>query len=153
MRNEFMPSDGRKELGTLVLFVVALLVLSMLMGCKRLENVTRSELHGSYAHRTDTAHVYHKDSIVLRDSVFTTVYTKGDTVYNVSRYYRYDTKWQDRVSYEQHTDTLVLVDSVRVSVPVVTEKKVVAGWAWTVMLSEALAVGAIIAVWWYRRKH
>lgn len=123
----------------------------MLTGCKT-KVVTVPETHTSYIHRADTTHVYHRDSIYRRDSIFTTVYVAGDTVYNVEHFYHYDTQWRDRVTYQLHTDTLLRVDSVSVAVPVVTEKKVVHGWAWTVMLVETLASGVAVAIWWYRRK-
>lgn len=132
-------------------WMMAAAAACMLTGCKT-KVVTVPEAHTSYLHSTDTAHVYHRDSIYRKDSVFTTVYVAGDTVYNVAHFYHWNTDWKDHVVYRTRTDTLLRVDSVSVAVPVVTEKKVVPGWAWTVMLAEALVVGAMIFVWWYKWK-
>ena len=69
--------------------------------------------------RTDTVQVFthHRDSIVHRDSVFTHVYEKGDTVYSITE--RWNVRYIDRV----HTDTVYKARSVEQSQKEIKEKE------------------------------
>lgn len=150
MKNEESNRDFWNDLVALLIAVAATIAMGLLTSC-RAKVVTVPEVHTSYVRTVDTAHVYHRDSVYRRDSVYTTVYVEGDTVYRVAHFYHWNTDWKDRISYKVRTDTVVRVDSVSVAVPVVKEKKVVPGWAWTLLVAEALAAGCGVVVWWYRR--
>lgn len=71
------------------------LMLALLTGCKTVEQ-EHIEV------RTDTVRVicHHRDSVVHRDSVFTHVYEKGDTVYSITE--RWNVHYIDRT----RTDTV-----------------------------------------------
>lgn len=150
-------NNFKNDLLFLLAVVATVILIGLLTSC-RTKYVTVPELHTSYIHSTDTAHVYHRDSIYRRDSVFTTIYTEGDTVYKVAHFYHYDTRWKDRVTYQSHTDTLLRVDSVSVPYPIKAELTksqqryiTIGKWACGV------GVGVVIilltsAIWWYRKK-
>lgn len=132
-------------------------LLSLLVGCKT-KVVTVPEVHTSYIHSTDTAHVYHRDSIYRKDSVFTTVYAAGDTVYKVAHFYHYDTQWKDRVAYQSRSDTVLRTDTVTVVRPVEAElskaqRRYATIGKWACGVGLATVVGLVVTlIWWYRRK-
>ncbi len=88
------------------------LMLALLTGCKTVEQ-EHIEV------RTDTVQVFthHRDSIVHRDSVFTHVYEKGDTVYSITE--RWNVRYIDRV----HTDTVYKARSVEQNQKEIKEKE------------------------------
>lgn len=147
--------DFRNDLVALLIAVAMTIAFGLLTSCKT-KYVSVPEIHTSNIHTTDTAHVYHRDSIYMRDSVFTTVYINGDTVYNVAHHYHYNTQWRDRVTYQSHSDTLRQTDTITVVKPVVAELSKTQRRLITVgKLALGIGVAVIMlaaAVRWYRRK-
>ena len=62
---------------TLLGFLVAIAICAMLPSCKRVEYVTVPEYHSD----TITTLKLQRDSVYVKDSVYVTKETKGDTVY------------------------------------------------------------------------
>lgn len=91
------------KIGRLVTFVAVLLLAS----CKQVEYI--------HTHTNDT--IYNEnvriDSVMLTDSVFLRVYTKGDTVYSE----KVKVVYRDRYKYVYDTTYISRVDTVRVPVP------------------------------------
>ena len=103
-------------LGQVLWLAVAVAVCFLMGGCKT-KYVTVPEYHNVYVEKHDT--LITRDSIYEKDSIY--VVRNGDTVtaYRDRIYYR--DRWRDKIVYRDSIKT----DSVRVPVPVVTNK---VGW-------------------------
>ena len=103
-------------LGQVLWLAVALAVCFLMGGCKT-KYVTVPEYHNVYVEKHDT--LITRDSIYEKDSIY--IVKNGDTVtaYRDRIYYR--DRWRDKIVYRDSIKT----DSVRVPVPVVTNK---VGW-------------------------
>ena len=103
-------------LGQVLWLAVALAVCFLMGGCKT-KYVTVPEYHNVYVEKHDT--LITRDSIYEKDSIY--IVRSGDTVtaYRDRIYYR--DRWRDKIMYRDSIKT----DSVRVPVPVVTNK---VGW-------------------------
>ena len=103
-------------LGQVLWLAVAVAVCFLMGGCKT-KYVTVPEYHNVYVEKHDT--LIARDSIYEKDSIY--IVKNGDTVtaYRDRIYYR--DRWRDKIVYRDSIKT----DSVRVSVPVVTNK---VGW-------------------------
>lgn len=103
-------------LGQVLWLAVAVAVCFLMGGCKT-KYVTVPEYHNVYVEKHDT--LITRDSIYEKDSIY--VVKNGDTVtaYRDRIYYR--DRWRDKIVYRDSIKT----DSVRVPVPVVTNK---VGW-------------------------
>ena len=103
-------------LGQILWLAVAVAVCFLMGGCKT-KYVTVPEYHNVYVEKHDT--LIARDSIYEKDSIY--IVKNGDTVtaYRDRIYYR--DRWRDKIVYRDSIKT----DSVRVPVPVVTNK---VGW-------------------------
>ena len=103
-------------LGQVLWLAVAVAVCFLMGGCKT-KYVTVPEYHNVYVEKHDT--LITRDSIYEKDSIY--IVKNGDTVtaYRDRIYYR--DRWRDKIVYRDSIKT----DSVRVPVPVVTNK---VGW-------------------------
>lgn len=103
-------------LGQVLWLAVAVAVCFLMGGCKT-KYVTVPEYHNVYVEKHDT--LIARDSIYEKDSIY--IVKNGDTVtaYRDRIYYR--DRWRDKIVYRDSIKT----DSVRVPVPVVTNK---VGW-------------------------
>jgi hypothetical protein len=99
-----------------MVFLLGLMLLGMLTSC-RTKYVAVPEYHNVYVEKHDT--LIARDSIYEKDSIY--IVKNGDTVtaYRDRIYYR--DRWRDKIVYRDSIKT----DSVRVPVPVVTNK---VGW-------------------------
>lgn len=103
-------------LGQVLWLAVAVAVCFLMGGCKT-KYVAVPEYHNVYVEKHDT--LIARDSIYEKDSIY--IVQNGDTVtaYRDRIYYR--DRWRDKIVYRDSIKT----DSVRVPVPVVTNK---VGW-------------------------
>ena len=103
-------------LGQVLWLAVAVAVCFLMGGCKT-KYVAVPEYHNVYVEKHDT--LIARDSIYEKDSIY--IVKNGDTVtaYRDRIYYR--DRWRDKIVYRDSIKT----DSVRVPVPVVTNK---VGW-------------------------
>ena len=93
-----------KQIGRLVTLVAVLLLVS----CKQVEYI--------HTHTTDTLYRENVkiDSVMLTDSVFLRVHTKGDTVYSE----KVKVVYRDRYKYVYDTTYISRVDTVRIPIPI-----------------------------------
>lgn len=93
--------------------ILFLLITFLLVGCKTYIPVP--EYHNVYVEKHDT--LITRDSIFQKDSVY--MWMQGDTVWKEKYSVLYKDRWRDKIVYRDS----IRVDSVRVPMPVVTEKK------------------------------
>ena len=113
------------------------LVSLCLMGCRTVKFVPVPEYHTLYKTRVDT--VQRLDSVYFRDSVF--MAAKGDTVFLTK------TQWRERFRNVYHikADTVMQLDSIRVSYPV--EKQLTKWERWKIdMGGWAMGVAAVLVI-------
>lgn len=117
----------------------------LLTGCttKRYVTVPVPEYHCDTL-RTIT---HHRDSIILRDSVFINRYTRGDTIYSIEQ--RWHTQYRDRLL----RDTAYISSRDTIGVPYPVEKRVPAQLSKFQQMriwigNMVIAVLAVCAVWW-----
>ena len=103
-------------LGQVLWLAVAVAVCFLMGGCKT-KYVTVPEYHNVYVEKHDT--LITRDSIYQKDSVY--MWMQGDTVWKEKYSVLYKDRWRDKIVYRDSIKT----DSVRVPVPVVTNK---VGW-------------------------
>ncbi|UEA63069.1 hypothetical protein LK429_00315 [Hoylesella buccalis] len=117
--------------------LVMVLTLLSLTGCKTVKFVPVPEYHTLYKTRVDT--VQRLDSVYFRDSVF--MAAKGDTVFLTK------TQWRERFRNVYHikADTVMQLDSIRVSYPV--EKQLTKWERWKIdMGGWAMGVAAVLVI-------
>lgn len=103
-------------LGQVLWLAVAVAVCFLMGGCKT-KYVSVPEYHNVYVEKHDT--LIARDSIYQKDSVY--MWMQGDTVWKEKYSVLYKDRWRDKIVYRDSIKT----DSVRVPVPVVTNK---VGW-------------------------
>ena len=103
-------------LGQILWLAVAVAVCFLMGGCKT-KYVSVPEYHEVIVNKHDT--LITKDSIFQKDSVY--MWMQGDTVWKEKYSVLYKDRWRDKIVYRDSIKT----DSVRVPVPVVTNK---VGW-------------------------
>ena len=92
--------------------ILFLLITFLLVGCKTYIPVP--EYHNVYVEKHDT--LITRDSIFQKDSVY--MWMQGDTVWKEKYSVLYKDRWRDKIVYRDS----IRVDSVRVPMPVVTNK-------------------------------
>lgn len=151
--------DFWNDIVVLVIAIMATVAFGLLTSCRSVRTVEVPRVHTEYVVRTDTAHVYHRDSILVHDSIFVSQVVRGDTVYLTKEVYKYGTQWRDRYIYKTATDTLLRTDTVSI-VPAPVEaalsksqQRYITIGKWACGVGVTLAVGMVVlGVWWYRRK-
>lgn len=103
-------------LGQVLWLAVAVAVCFLMGGCKT-KYVTVPEYHEVIVNKHDT--LITRDSIYQKDSVY--MWMQGDTIWKEKYSVLYKDRWRDKIVYRDSIKT----DSVRVPVPVVTNK---VGW-------------------------
>lgn len=93
--------------------ILFLLITFLLVGCKTYIPVP--EYHNVYVEKHDT--LVTRDSIYQKDSVY--MWMQGDTVWKEKYSVLYKDRWRDKIVYRDS----IRVDSIRVPMPVVTERK------------------------------
>lgn len=93
--------------------ILFLLITFLLVGCKTYIPVP--EYHNVYVEKHDT--LVTRDSIYQKDSVY--MWMQGDTIWKEKFSVLYKDIWRDRIVYRDS----IRVDSIRVPMPVVTERK------------------------------
>ena len=93
--------------------ILFLLITFLLVGCKTYIPVP--EYHNVYVDKHDT--LVTRDSIYQKDSVY--MWMQGDTIWKEKFSVLYKDRWRDKIVYRDS----IRVDSVRVPLPVVTERK------------------------------
>ena len=89
------------------------MAVALLTGCKTYIPVP--EYHNVYVEKHDT--LVTRDSIFQKDSVY--MWMQGDTVWKEKYSVLYKDRWRDKIVYRDS----IRVDSIRVPMPVVTERK------------------------------
>lgn len=88
--------------------LITIIMLMLLASCKQVEYI--------HTHTNDT--IYREnvkiDSVMLTDSVFLRVYTKGDTVYSE----KVKVVYRDRYKYVYDTTYISRVDTIRIPIPI-----------------------------------
>lgn len=88
--------------------LITIIVLMLLASCKQVEYI--------HTHTNDT--IYREnvriDSVMLTDSVFLRVHTKGDTVYSE----KVKVVYRDRYKYVYDTTYISRVDTIRIPIPI-----------------------------------
>ena len=92
--------------------ILFLLITFLLVGCKTYIPVP--EYHNVYVEKHDT--LVTRDSIYQKDSVY--MWMQGDTIWREKYSVLYKDRWRDKIVYRDS----IRVDSVRVPMPVVTNK-------------------------------
>ena len=93
--------------------ILFLLITFLLVGCKTYIPVP--EYHNVYVEKHDT--LVTRDSIYQKDSVY--MWMQGDTIFKEKYSVLYKDRWRDKIVYRDS----IRVDSIRVPMPVVTERK------------------------------
>lgn len=93
--------------------ILFLLITFLLVGCKTYIPVP--EYHNVYVEKHDT--LVTRDSIYQKDSVY--MWMQGDTIWREKYSVLYKDRWRDKIVYRDS----IRVDSIRVPMPVVTERK------------------------------
>jgi len=110
--NEDLHNDGC--LSMFFWLVVSGIVCFFLGSCKT-KYVSVPEYHNVYVEKHDT--LVTRDSIYQKDSVY--MWMQGDTIWKVKFSVLYKDRWRDKIVYRDS----IRVDSIRVPMPVVTERK------------------------------
>ena len=92
--------------------ILFLLITFLLVGCKTYIPVP--EYHNVYVEKHDT--LVTRDSIYQKDSVY--MWMQGDTIFKEKYSVLYKDRWRDKIVYRDS----IRVDSIRVPMPVVTNK-------------------------------
>ena len=92
--------------------ILFLLITFLLVGCKTYIPVP--EYHNVYVEKHDT--LVTRDSIYQKDSVY--MWMQGDTIWKEKFSILYKDRWRDKIVYRDS----IRVDSIRVPMPVVTNK-------------------------------
>lgn len=92
--------------------ILFLLITFLLVGCKTYIPVPK--YHNVYVEKHDT--LVTRDSIYQKDSVY--MWMQGDTIFKEKYSVLYKDRWRDKIVYRDS----IRVDSVRVPMPVVTNK-------------------------------
>ena len=92
--------------------ILFLLITFLLVGCKTYIPVP--EYHNVYVEKHDT--LVTRDSIYQKDSVY--MWMQGDTIWKEKYSVLYKDRWRDKIVYRDS----IRVDSIRVPMPVVTNK-------------------------------
>lgn len=131
----------KKSMLSLLPLLLCALVAILLSGCK-----TRYVTVPEYHFRDTTKMVYLRDSVFLHDSVFVTVETKGDTVYNTKTVTKYLYKDKFR------TDTLAIIKRDSVPKIVMVEKSLTPSQSFAIRWFGVLVAVLILAMIWIFRK-
>ncbi len=110
--NEDLHNDGC--LSMFFWLVVSGIVCFFLGSCKT-KYVSVPEYHNVYVEKHDT--LVTRDSIYQKDSVY--MWMQGDTIWKEKYSVLYKDRWRDKIVYRDS----IRVDSIRVPMPVVTERK------------------------------
>ena len=110
--NEDLHNDGC--LSMFFWLVLSGIVCFFLGSCKT-KYVSVPEYHNVYVEKHDT--LMTRDSIYQKDSVY--MWMQGDTIWKEKFSVLYKDRWRDKIVYRDSTR----VDSIRVPMPVVTERK------------------------------
>jgi hypothetical protein len=110
--NEDLHNDGC--LSMFFWLVVSGIVCFFLGSCKT-KYVSVPEYHNVYVEKHDT--LVTRDSIYQKDSVY--MWMQGDTIWKEKFSVLYKDRWRDKIVYRDS----IRVDSIRVPMPVVTERK------------------------------
>ena len=110
--NDDLHNDGC--VGIFFWLVLSGIVCFFLGSCKT-KYVSVPEYHNVYVEKHDT--LVTRDSIYQKDSVY--MWMQGDTVWKEKFSVLYKDRWRDRIVYRDS----IRVDSIRVPMPVVTERK------------------------------
>ena len=110
--NEDLHNDGC--LSMFFWLVLSGIVCFFLGSCKT-KYVSVPEYHNVYVEKHDT--LMTRDSIYQKDSVY--MWMQGDTIWKEKFSVLYKDRWRDKIVYRASTR----VDSIRVPMPVVTERK------------------------------
>lgn len=109
--NDDLHNDGC--LGIFFWLVLSGIVCFFLGSCKTYIPVP--EYHNVYVEKHDT--LVTRDSIFQKDSVY--MWMQGDTIWKEKFSVLYKDRWRDKIVYRDS----IRVDSIRVPMPVVTERK------------------------------
>ena len=110
--NDDLHNDGC--VGIFFWLVLSGIVCFFLGSCKT-KYVSVPEYHNVYVEKHDT--LVTRDSIYQKDSVY--MWMQGDTVWKEKYSVLYKDRWRDKIVYRDS----IRVDSIRVPMPVVTERK------------------------------
>ena len=114
------PYGGNEDLhndGCLSMFFWLVLsgIVCFFLGSCKTKYVSVPEYHNVYVEKHDT--LVTRDSIYQKDSVY--MWMQGDTVWKEKFSVLYKDRWRDKIVYRDS----IRVDSIRVPMPVVTERK------------------------------
>ena len=110
--NDDLHNDGC--VGIFFWLVLSGIVCFFLGSCKT-KYVSVPEYHNVYVEKHDT--LVTRDSIYQKDSVY--MWMRGDTIFKEKYSVLYKDRWRDKIVYRDS----IRVDSIRVPMPVVTERK------------------------------
>ena len=110
--NDDLHNDGC--VGIFFWLVLSGIVCFFLGSCKT-KYVSVPEYHNVYVEKHDT--LVTRDSIYQKDSVY--MWMQGDTIWKEKFSILYKDRWRDKIVYRDS----IRVDSIRVPMPVVTERK------------------------------
>ena len=110
--NDDLHNDGCA--GIFFWLVLSGIVCFFLGSCKT-KYVSVPEYHNVYVEKHDT--LVTRDSIYQKDSVY--MWMQGDTIWKEKFSVLYKDRWRDKIVYRDS----IRVDSIRVPMPVVTERK------------------------------
>ena len=110
--NDDLHNDGC--VGIFFWLVLSGIVCFFLGSCKT-KYVSVPEYHNVYVEKHDT--LVTRDSIYQKDSVY--MWMQGDTIWKEKYSVLYKDRWRDKIVYRDS----IRVDSIRVPMPVVTERK------------------------------
>lgn len=110
--NDDLHNDGC--VGIFFWLVLSGIVCFFLGSCKT-KYVSVPEYHNVYVEKHDT--LVTRDSIYQKDSVY--MWMQGDTIFKEKYSVLYKDRWRDKIVYRDS----IRVDSIRVPMPVVTERK------------------------------
>lgn len=141
--NEDLHKDGC--LPMLVWWLAAGLICALIGGCKT-KYVSVPEYHEVIVNKHDT--LITRDSIFQKDSVY--MWMQGDTIWKEKFSVLYKDRWRDKIVYRDS----IRVDSVRVPLPVVTNKvrwqDKVAYIGTGIFISLVIIIGLVIVIRHFR---
>lgn len=134
--------------------IIACALMSLLVGC-RTKYIEVPMTHTEYVSRTDTLRMATRDSVLVRDSIYVSRWTEGDTVYVTKDRWRVRERLLRDTLYRVRTDTVMRADTITVIKPAATEVSKsqrrledIGRYAFAAVITSV----AWLAVWWYRRK-